>query len=640
MCGIVGYYSKLDTKDSILEKMGNAIKHRGPDGFGYWYNDTKNFKVCHRRLSIIDLSENGKQPMISSDKRWIISFNGEIYNYLEIKNNLIAEFDNIIFNSNTDTEIILIAIEKWGLNKTLDQMLGMFAIVLWDDITKDIYLIRDRAGEKPLYYGLHNETFFFTSELKALFPHPNFEKKLNKIAVVSYFKYNYVPTNLCIYENIFKVTPGTYIKFNTKSFSIDNYQYWDITNIKTDINKNNNENLYVETLNQKLVQTISDQMTSDVPLGAFLSGGIDSSTVVAIMQKVSSKPINTFTIGFDDKFYDEAKFAKKIAKHLGTNHHEYYINQNDILSTIDLLPDIYDEPFSDSSQIPTYLVSKLAKKSVTVSLSGDGGDELFSGYNRYVLTENLWEKLKLLPTPFKNAVKKVLLSKNVNEWNNFFERYNIIIPKNLRFSNFGEKIQKSAFLMNVTKNYELYDYFISNSFHNNLYNLTEMPVNYSFNGLDKYTFVEKMMILDFLNYLSNDILVKVDRAAMYNSLETRVPFLDNRIIEYAWQIPQNLKIKNGQGKWILREILNKYVPKSFYDRPKMGFGIQIDKLLRGPLKQWANNLLSEKELAKHGLLNFKHINNIWIEHLEEKRNWQHQLWSILMFQSWYNKNFI
>lgn len=642
MCGIVGFYSKKQFDNEVIITMGNSISHRGPDASGYWTDGSNRFKLCHRRLSILDLSFNGAQPMISQSSRWVISFNGEIYNFPIIKRMLEDDYGTINFKGTSDTEVILFAFENWGIDKTIEIMNGMFAIVLWDDLNKKIYLIRDRAGEKPLYYGIINGVFFFGSELKAFSAHPLFEKKINPIAARSFFQYNYVPSSLCIYEKMNKVLPGTYIEFNTNDFSSTSKVYWNIRNKIDIIQSNHKKNIevnYVEELHKLLKSKVSSQLVSDVPIGAFLSGGIDSSTIVAIMQDVSNCNIKTFSIGFQNEQYNEAKYAKEVAKHLKTDHTELYLSNSDVISTIPLLSQIYDEPFSDSSQIPTFLVSKLAKSDVTVCLSGDGGDELFSGYNRYALTDQFWSIIKYLPVSSRDYIGKILLNKSSERWNNIFVKLNPYLPTKFHLNNYGDKIHKIAKFIDSSDEYDLYNRFISNPLPKDLFNDVDNYFEYNFDNLSRLSFIEKMMVSDFEMYLPDDILVKVDRASMANSLETRVPFLDHEIIEFAWKIPFNFKIRNGQGKWIIRQILKQYVPEKLFVRPKMGFGIPIGDLLNGSLQNWADEMLSREQLSKHNILNFNTVSKMWNDHKSKKKNWQYALWSILMFQSWYNDNF-
>ncbi|MFP5080830.1 asparagine synthase (glutamine-hydrolyzing) [Pedobacter sp. JCM 36344] len=637
MCGFVGFLSDENFDEGLIRQMGEAIAHRGPDGAGYWHSSNSGLSFCHRRLSIIDLSEAGTQPMESKTGRYIVAFNGEIYNYKTIKAELekqgVSNWDG-----HSDTEIFLAGFELWGIEATLEKMTGMFAIALWDTAEKELYLIRDRMGEKPLYFGWQGSSFLFASELKALHPHPEFKKEICMEALSDFFKYNYVPSGTSIYKGIQKLTPGTFCKVSLKNKEVKHFTYWDL---KSKI-QNRDINLIsveenINNLETLLKSAISNQMLADVPLGAFLSGGVDSSAIVALMQTVSSKPVKTFSMGFNELGYDEAVYAKKVANYLGTDHTEMYVSAEEAMGVIPNLADIYDEPFADSSQIPTYLVSKLARANVTVSLSGDAGDELFSGYNRYLMINNIWAKLSKVPNGIRKGLGKILLSQNVETLDFIYKMIDPAIPKKYRLNNFGDKMHKIASKIDATTDSELYDSFISHWDTREIMAVPSKSIIFSLDELQDMSFIEKMMYADAKNYLPDDILVKVDRASMANSLETRVPFLDHRVVEFAWNLPMNLKIKDGKGKWILREVLYRHVPKELIERPKMGFGIPLDNWLRGPLKEWATDLLSEDSLNKHQFLNTQNVQKKLKEHISGKRNWQHLLWDVLMFQSWYNK---
>ena len=637
MCGFTGYFNSTLFEPSILQKMGDAIAHRGPDASGIWHAQSIGIGVCHRRLSIIDLSEAGSQPMLSKSGKYVMAFNGEIYNYKEIK----KELDNLCeikWNGHSDTEVIIEAFDLWGIEKTLSKLAGMFAIFLFSIQERKLFLIRDRAGEKPIYFGWQKQTLLFGSELKSFHQNPFFEKEICKDALGDFFKFNYVPSNKCIFKGIKKLNPGTYYELDLETKKEKEKQYWSLFDSKPKSVNANNPLDAVNQLDQLLKKVISDQLITDVPLGAFLSGGVDSSTIVALMQQLSDRPVKTFSIGFKDPNYDEAIFAKKVAEHIGTDHTELYLESNDALNVIPNIPDIYDEPFSDSSQIPTFLVSKLAKTQVTVSLSGDAGDELFGGYNRYLMTSKTWKNLSKYPKAIRKISGKIMLSQSTETWNQLFNMMKNVVPKRFEMTNFGDKIHKAARIIDSKDISSLYQGLIS---HWNPEEIISGHVNYFESQLFEYNTdyseIENMMNWDFLTYLPDDILVKVDRAAMYNSLETRVPLLDHRIIEFAHQLPFEYKIRNGQGKWILREVLYKYVPKELIERPKRGFGIPLDSWLRGPLKEWTYTMLSKKNLEKHNLLNIDAINHKLQDHMSGKRNWQYLLWDVLMFQSWYNK---
>jgi asparagine synthase (glutamine-hydrolysing) len=637
MCGFTGYINSKNIDPTLLEKMGELISHRGPDSSGIWVDQELGIGVCHRRLSILDLSEAGHQPMLSKSKRFIIAFNGEIYNYQNIKDDLEKEKPTL-WNGHSDTEIILEGFERWGVDETLGKMVGMFSISLIDRDNKLLYLIRDRAGEKPLYFGWQDSNFFFGSELKSFHVHPGFKKQICKNALADFFRYNYIPSNKSIYVGIKKLNPGTVYQYNFDTKEELEYSYWSITNLKPKDSEFGTSENYVSQLDELLKKTIKDQMITDVPLGAFLSGGVDSSTIVAIMQEISTVPVKTFSIGFDEAEYDEAVYAKEVAKHLGTEHTELYVSPKDAMDVIPLLPKIYDEPFSDSSQIPTFLVAQLAKKQVTVSLSGDAGDELFGGYNRYLLTQNTWDKISKIPMPLRNMVAKSLLSIDVEKIDSVYNLTKIFVPKKYQLSNFGHKAHKAAGVLNSMDISTLYQGLITHWNPESIINgLNEENQKHKFNIDKSISNIENMMLWDFQTYLPDDILVKVDRAAMSTSLETRVPFLDHRIIEFAMNLEIGQKIKNGTGKWLLREVLFRYVPKNLIERPKKGFGIPLDQWLRGPLKDWVYETLSESNLKKHGLLNIQEINRKVEEHMSRKYNWQYLIWDVLMFQSWFNE---
>ncbi len=639
MCGLTGYLSNKNFDHlNLLNRMGQAIAHRGPDASGIWFDENSGIAFCHRRLSIIDLSEAGAQPMLSASGNFVMVFNGEIYNFQQIRKKLESTNGKVAWRGHSDTEVILAAVEAWGIEKALQEMIGMFAIALWDKSKRELTLARDRMGEKPLYFGWQNESFLFGSELKSFHQHPDFKKEICMDALGKYFKYNYIPSGISIYKSVQKLTPGTFCKVSLADKQVKHFTYWSLNDhVGNKKAETYNANESVNQLEALLKDAIGKQMISDVPLGAFLSGGIDSSTIVALMQAQSTQAVKTFSIGFNEKGFDEAVYAKQVARHLGTDHTELYVSSEQAQSVIPLISGIYDEPFSDSSQIPTYLVSKLAKSKVTVSLSGDAGDELFSGYNRYLMVNNVWSKLSKLPKSARRSVGRFLLSLDVESLNRFYGSVENIIPQKYKLSNFGDKMHKIAARLDASSQSELYDSFISHWNVNEILNQSVHAEIYNLEQIHNLSFIERMMYMDGKTYLPDDILVKVDRAAMANSLETRVPFLDHRVVEFAWNLPMSLKIKEGKGKWILREVLYKHVPKSMIERPKMGFGIPLDEWLRGPLKEWAYDTLSSSNLNKHGFFNNSAIHEKLDQHTSKRRNWQYQLWDVLMFQNWYDK---
>lgn len=639
MCGIAGFWdtsvtTSYDAMQNLVTHMRDALIHRGPDGGGNWVDVESGVAFGHRRLAILDLSEHGHQPMVSAHGRYVITYNGEIYNHLEVKQELLQQGLAPSWRGHSDTEIILAAFEAWGIEPALNKFVGMFAIAVWDRQEKQLYLIRDRMGEKPLYYGWLQNVLVFGSELKALKMHPNWQQSIDTSAVNLMLQYNCIPAPYTIYENIFKLEPGHFLVINADR-SVTKHAYWQL---KQAINRGTNyfidADQAVDALDSLLKQTIQQQMLADVPVGAFLSGGIDSSTVVAIMQTQSVQPVKTFTIGFSEAEYNEAEQAKRIAKHLGTEHTELYLSSEKTRAIIPSMADFYDEPFADSSQLPTYMVAKLTKQHVTVSLSGDGGDELFAGYTRYTWANNIWRKIYMLPKPLRTAIAKFILYFAPNTWDKILGLLNPLLPDFAKQRHSGDKMHKLANLLRANSPQEIYQKLIV---HWDMHNTQHLLPNL-WSDLTDQSFTRSMMYIDSQRYLPDDILVKVDRAAMAVSLETRIPLLDHRIVEFAWSLPLEFKIRNKQNKWLLRQVLNRYVPQELYTRPKMGFGVPLDQWLRGPLKEWANDLLNNAMLNKHAMLNNNAIQQKWQEHLSGVCNWQYHLWDVLMFQSWYEKN--
>jgi asparagine synthase (glutamine-hydrolysing) len=650
MCGITGFIStKINSKIKIQEqikRMTNKLGHRGPDFEDMWIDNNKNIAFGHRRLSILDLSSNGNQPMISSNKRYIIVFNGEIYNHLKIRKKLTNS--NINWKSNSDTETLLESISLLGLSAALNLCVGMFAFGLWDSKKEILTLARDRFGEKPLYYGWIKNSFVFGSELKAIKEYDNFDNELSKPAIAQFLKLNYIPAPLSIYDEIFKLKPATFKQFKKNLDNIteiNSEKYWQLDNIIQN-SKNNvikNEIDSIKEIKNSLNESVKLQMISDVPIGSFLSGGIDSSLITAIMQDQSSKPIKTFTVGFEEFGFNESSYAKKISSFLNTTHNEIFLKSKDALDVIPNLGQIYDEPFADSSQIPTFLVSKFAKQEVSVILSGDGADEIFGGYNRYTLTPVIWKKISLLPYPIRKIIGKIINRVPIQFWDIFGDFLNLLIFNKNKINRFGDKVHKMSRRFETSANIDEFN----QSFAFEWQDLNPILKDYNdqINFLDYKKELqridlildspsERMMYLDIISYLTDDILCKVDRASMSNSLETRVPFLNHNLFELGWRLPENLKIKNNQGKWVLRQILKDYIPEGLFERPKSGFSIPLADWLRGPLRDWADALINEKRIEDGGYFYFKKIKKMWDEHLSGRYDWSSRLWSILIFQSW------
>lgn len=647
MCGLTGFwqpdgFAASSRGGEIVEAMALRLFHRGPDDSGMWVDEKVGIALAHRRLSILDLSPAGHQPMVSVSGRFVMVFNGEIYNHLELRKEVCGESDEgYDWRGHSDTETLLAATERWGIEATLKKSVGMFSIAVWDREARLLTLARDRLGEKPLYYGWQGNTFLFGSELKALRVHPAFEGRIDRQALALLLRYNYIPAPYSIYRGICKLLPGTFLIVRQNGEGEGPREYWSARAV-AEIGRRNlfsgDEQEAGQELDEVLGRAVAGQMVADVPLGAFLSGGIDSSMVVALMQSRSARPVKTFTIGFYGEGYNEAEHAKRVARHLGTEHTELYVTAEDALALVPRIPSMYDEPFADSSQVPTFLVAQLARQHVTVALSGDGGDELFGGYNRYLLVGNIWRSVGLLPPFMRSVIADILTALPPHLWDSLFCRLFKLLPITCQFSNPGDKLHKLAEIMPARSPEELYRNLASFWKHPEeivrggcdssfvLHDLTAQP------GLSD--FAHRMMHLDLVSYLPDDILVKVDRAAMAVSLETRVPFLDQRLVEFAWRLPFSMKIRHGQGKWLLRQVLHKYVPKELVERPKMGFGIPLDAWLRGPLREWAEALLAEDRLRREGFLNPELVREKWLAHLAGGRNWAYHLWGVLMFQSW------
>ena len=640
MCGITGLYSYDPAPDRqavhrCVQAMASSIMHRGPDNGDVWQDPDVPFALGHRRLSIVDLSDHGAQPMQSRSGRYMIAFNGEIYNFQDLRTQLELEHD-IDFLGNSDTEVLLAAMECWGLNKTLEAINGMFAFALWDRREKALFLVRDRFGKKPLYVGWAGSTLVFGSELKALCTHPEFSRDVNRAALTSYMRFGYVPAPLCIYEQVWSVPAGHKLALDMRmlrggqDLGAMMESWW---SHKAALEDAREEPLgdgvdVVKDFEELLGQCVQDRMIADVPLGAFLSGGIDSSAVVSLMQRQTKNPVKTYTIGFEEAGFNEAAYAKDVAAHLGTDHHELYVSGPDTLDVVPNLPEIYDEPFADISAIPTYLVSRFARESVTVALSGDGGDEMLGGYNRHVSGPKSWAFTSNIPAPLRQAMSGAITNVPPALWDKMRPGH----PQ------FGMHMHKFADILMKDSPGDVYLRLVSQ---------WPTPKKMVIDGqeeivplvdpeqqVDGLSFSEEMMYWDTLSYLGGDILTKVDRASMAVGLEARSPLLDRRIYEYVWRLPIEHKIREGKGKWLLRQVLKNHVPEKLFERPKQGFSIPVGDWLRGPLRDWAEDLLDVYELKSQGFLNYPEVQEVWKNHLKGRGNHGTALWTILMFQDW------
>jgi len=630
----------VQLKSTVLD-MCEQLEHRGPDDAGSWVDAEAGVALGHRRLSIIDLSSEGHQPMCSPCGRYVMSFNGEIYNYRDLR----RELESLPWRGHSDTEVMLAAISEWGVEKALVRFNGMFAFALWDRRDRLLHLARDRMGEKPLYYGWMNRIFFFGSELKALCAHPAWSSEINRDALALYMRHNYVPAPYSIYRGIYKLAPGSLLTLPHtdagKNQAGKISRYWSLRTVAEDAEGNSfsgDEHGMEDALDELLRDAVALRMEADVPLGAFLSGGFDSSLVVALMQSQSKRPVRTFSIGFHEKEYNEAAFAGAVARHLGTDHTELYVRPAEAMNVIPRLPSLYDEPFSDSSQIPTALVSQLAVGQVKVALSGDGGDELFGGYKRYDLARDLWRRIGWLPSPCRRWMAAGITSVPQHVWGHADRWLAPMLAKYGRPGPVGDKLYKLAEVLAVATPEGLYRRLVSHWKKPVaiVKGAQEPPTIFSDSGqwAKLEDFSQRMLYLDSMSYLPDDILVKVDRASMGVSLEARVPLLDHRVVEFAWRLPFAMKVNNGRGKWPLRRVLYRYIPQAMMDRPKMGFGVPVDAWLRGPLREWAEALLDEQRLEGEGYFNPAPIREKWSEHLSGTRNWQYHLWDVLMFQAW------
>ncbi len=638
MCGISGFirFAKDLSKDDLLKygkRMSKTLFKRGPNSSGIWVDDSSGISLSHRRLSIIDLSVSGNQPMISANNMYILVFNGEIYNYIEIKKKLIKR--NVLFKTNTDTEVILESIAFWGIKKTLKILNGMFAFALFDRREQKLFLARDRIGIKPLYWYFDEENFAFSSELKALKVVPWLKFNIDPESLTSYVRLNYIPAPFSIFKKIYKLEQGNLLEVSL-SKKITKTKYWSLTDTIKCSEKIYNTDQH-EVIKESLNEAIKKQMRSDVPLGVFLSGGIDSSLIASMAQANSKKKINTFTIGFHDSSFNEAIFAKKISEVIGTDHNEEYFSYSVLSNLVDKLGTIYDEPFADSSQLPTLLLSEISKKKVSVALSGDGADELFGGYYRYFLAKKYKKLIYHQPIFFKKIISLIINALPSDFWNFF----GLILPNKYGGKQFGDKLYKLSKLLNSSDETLFQKRIVSNindpfEFVNSRKEkssvLWSKEIEKEFPNI-----IERMQIVDILTYLPDDILTKVDRASMYNSLEVRVPFLDNDVLENAWKLPIEYKIKKDHGKVILKKILKEYLPESYFLRPKMGFGIPLDDILKTNLKSRMEYYLFSDNSENFMFFKLDKYKEKWKEHLSGSRNWQFLLWNFLVFQIWYEE---
>ncbi len=650
MCGLTGFFEEADNRNpdvmrDIVTDMTTTLILRGPDDSGEWVDAATGIALGFRRLAIVDLTPAGHQPMESASGRFMMVFNGEVYNFQEIRAELEASGNAPAWRGHSDTEVMLAAFEAWGVEASVTRFIGMFAGALWDRHHRVLHLFRDRLGVKPMYYGWMGSTFLFGSELKALKAHPAFRPEVNRNALALMLRHNYIPAPYSIYKNVYKLLPGTILSLKAGKRDAEPVPYWqakEVAEYGVAHPFTGSDEEAIAELDTLMRDAVRLRMIADVPLGVFLSGGIDSSVVTSLMQAQSDRPVKTFSIGFQENAYNEAKHAKAVAQHLGTEHTEFYVSPEEALAVIPQLPQLYDEPFADSSQIPTYLVSKLARQHVTVSLSGDGGDELFGGYNRYFWCNSIWKRVGWMSSGMRKMTASSMTAISPTNWNSIFSALAPVLPAKAKQRNPGDKLAKLAEVVRTNSPEQMYMELVSH---------WKNPADVVLGGCEPPTaltdktqwanlsdFTQRMMFLDLITYLPDDILAKVDRASMGTSLEAREPLLDHRLVEFAWRLPMNMKIRDGQGKWILRQVLYNYVPQTLIDRPKMGFAMPNDVWLRGPLRDWAENLLDEGRLRREGFFDPAPIRQKWQEHLSGRYNWQYYLWDILMFQAWLEAN--
>ena len=658
MCGIAGFIDPRglrggDEMIGVAREMAVSLTHRGPDDSGEWCDEQSGVAFGHRRLSIIDRSSQGHQPMTSQSGRYVITYNGEVYNFRQLA--VEAAKDGARFRSSSDTEVLLATVERLGVAGALGTLVGMFAFALWDRQERVLYLARDRFGEKPLYFGWAGGGFVFASEIKALRCYPGWRGEVNRDALEDLLRQGYIRTPLSIYTDVYKLPPGTFLKLTSREAAAPGdfvpgpsrdttgfhpIPYWSLCEVIEGTREHSDidEQAACDELQQRLEDAVRGQMISDAPLGALLSGGVDSSLVVAVMQSQADAPVRTFTVGFSETDYNEAEHAKAVARHLGTDHTEMYVTAAEAREVIPRLPELYDEPFADSSQIPTYLVSQLAREHVTVALSGDAGDELFGGYTRYAISDRFWSRLKAIPLPLRRAIGNGLRRCPERVASSLVNLAGHAISDQIRLKGRTDQLQRVADLLAVGEFPGFYDSMVSH-WKNPERVVRGSSAMHASNGCRRLprgmeSVYHQMMYVDTLTYLPDDILTKVDRAGMAVSLEVRVPLLDHRLVEWAWTLPLHLKVRKGRGKYLLRKVLSRYVPAELTDRPKMGFGVPIHDWLRGPLREWAEDLLAESRLEREGYFNPAPIRALWDAHLARKGDWHYYLWDVLMFQAW------
>lgn len=643
MCGIAGLWDRRAGSDEatlhdLARRMIAPIAHRGPDSSGVWTDPAAGLGFGHLRLAIVDLTPAGAQPMVSASGRTVITYNGEVYNTAELRPELEAR--GIRFRGHSDTEVIVEACEAWGVEAAVKRFIGMFAFALWDRADRRLTLVRDRLGIKPLYWSANGNLVLFGSQPKALVAHPAWETRLDQVALRDYLRFGYVPSPQAIYEGMRQVEPGSIVEIDASGRTTER-RYWDLAEVATRGVSRRRDAADETALSHELESLLRDairlRMIADVPLGAFLSGGIDSSTVVALMQAESNRPVKSFSIGFHEGSHDEAVHAKAVAAHLGTEHRELYLSPAEAREVIPSLPEWYDEPFADSSEIPTHLVARLARQEVTVALSGDGGDELFAGYVRYTQAPALWRRSTSLPDPLRHLMAAAIRAVPPRAW----DCLAALLPQSVRPPQVGRRAHKLADMFGAPDLETLYRSVIA--YWNDpetAMRRRDLPAGPVWRRPVPAAItdpVERMQFLDTITYLPDDILAKVDRATMAIGLEARVPLIDHRVVEFAWSLPPALKAANGQGKRLLRQVLYRHVPRQLVERPKMGFAVPISTWLMGPLRDWVESLIAEDRLRREGIFDPAPIRRIWAEHRSGRRNHEAQLWTLLMFQAWHER---